>query len=108
MVLFCIISIKMFRKIIRFFEKTDWYSIIKDFESIIFHTKATGPVKITDPHAYLKNYSLEVIKGIGPKIKMKLENSGINSPYDLINCQSIQGFSESRISTWKQCALALD
>ncbi len=108
MVLFCIISIKMFRKIIRFFEKTDWYGIVKELESIIFNTKATRPAKISDPHAYLKNYSLEVIKGIGPKTKTKLESFGINNAYDLINCQSIQGFSESKVNTWKQCALTLD
>lgn len=98
----------MFRRIIRFFEETDWYQIIKDFESFIFQTKAISPTKRIDPHVYLKNYSLEVIKGIGPKIKMKLENSGIKNPYDLINCKIIQGFSENKINSWKQSALALD
>ncbi len=93
--------IKMFRMILKQAE-----AAIKDFEKIFFPKKPISSVT-TDQHAYLKKYDLEVIKGIGPKTKSKLENLGIKTAYDLIKCRSIQGVSENKISAWKQHAMAL-
>lgn len=98
----------MMREIIKLIENSNISSIIRDFESIIFYQKSAKPTKTTDPYVYLKDYDLGVIKGIGPKIKMKLKKFGIENLYDLIKCQSIQGFSDSRLGIWKQSALALD
>ncbi|MHA1298273.1 MAG: hypothetical protein ACTSO9_02395 [Candidatus Helarchaeota archaeon] len=97
----------MFRKIVRFWENSSVYSFIKDMEKIFFESRATNEARQEDTYAYLKKYELEVIKGIGPKTKTKLENFGIMNAYDLINCQTIQGISESKINLWKQYALAL-
>ena len=108
MIIHWLTTIKMLTRIIRYLENNDIYTIIKDFGSIFIQQKTSKPVEVTDPHIYLKNYKLELIKGIGPKTSMKLANCGINNPYDLIKCQSIHGFSASKLNTWKQSALALD
>ena len=103
---------KMIERIIRFIEDSNIYSLVKDMERVLFQTKryTTQPSAISikvDPHEILKTYSLEMIKGIGPKTKLKLEKFGIKTPYDLIHSQEIQGFSQNRIKSWKEIALNL-
>ncbi|MHA1376795.1 MAG: hypothetical protein ACTSRG_00255 [Candidatus Helarchaeota archaeon] len=97
----------MLRKIIKLWENSDFYLFIKNIETIFFEQMTFKAKNTQDPHEHLKNYNLEIIKGIGPKIKTKLNNFGIRNPYDLIKCQSLQGVSETRLSYWKQCALSL-
>ena len=105
----------MISRIINFIENSNAYSLVKDFERIFFQARPQqkGEQRISistrkvDPYEVLKTYNLEMIKGIGPKTRIKLEKFGIKSPYDLINCQQVQGISQTRIETWKQIALSL-
>jgi len=102
----------MIDRIISFIEESNIYSLVKDMERVLFQTKSYNkqPTSVSvkvDPHEILKTYSLEMIKGIGPKTRQKLETFGIKTPYDLIHSQEIQGFSQNRIDTWKQFALNL-
>lgn len=89
----------MLRSIVKYFEES--------IESIFFPKKTKKILNPTDPHEYLKSYELDVIKGIGPKTKIKLVNNGIKNAYDLINCQYVEGFSQNKIENWKNCALSL-
>lgn len=102
----------MLDRIINFIEESNIYSLVKDMERVLFQTKrySRQPIIVSakaDPHKILKTYSLEIIKGIGPKTRQKLEKFGIKTPYDLIHSQQIQGFSQNRINNWKQFALKL-
>ncbi|NHI93658.1 MAG: hypothetical protein EAX96_14325 [Candidatus Lokiarchaeota archaeon] len=103
----------MIERIISFIEESNVYSLLKDLERVIFqtnkYTKSDNFLVKTkaDPHEILKTYSLEMIRGIGPKTKLKLEQFGIKNPYDLVHCQEIQGFSQKRIDNWRQIALNL-
>ena len=83
-------------------------------ERVILHRPTRRTFSITtkpeikmDPYEILKTYNLELIKGIGPKTKLKLEQYGIKNPYDLIHTEAIQGFSQARVDTWKESALLL-
>ena len=102
----------MIDRIINFIEESNFYSLVKDMERVLFQTKkyTNQPSRVSvkiDPHEILKTYSLEMIKGIGPKTKLKLERFGIRTPYDLIHTQEIQGFSQKRIENWKEIAINL-
>lgn len=87
---------------------------MKDMERIFFEPtqkkakkSTTKPETNVDPYEILKTYNLELIKGIGPKTKLKLEEFGIKTPYDLIHTNAIKGFSIARLDAWKENALLL-
>ena len=104
----------MIEKIITFIENSNVYSLMKDMERVLLQPKPRRTISSTlkpaikmDPYEILKAYNLELIKGIGPKTKLKLEQFGIKSVYDLVYAEAIQGFSKARVDTWKESALLL-
>lgn len=101
-------SIKMINEIIKLVEESPFFAFIRELNDIFFGSQQLTMVQKDLNTFSLKNVSLELIRGIGPKTRMILENNGIKNLNDLLKASNtIPGISVKRVEAWKQAALQL-